>query len=103
MKTSIESSSLRFEEGAEPGRRLREPVDLFLELHDLVAGLAQGLREAFVLGRDGRERTLRVGEAQLEAARVSGSVSQSTAQVGDLRLEETHLVHQLIGAAAPIA
>ena len=43
VNTSIESSSLRLQEGAEAGRRLGQPVDLLLELHDLVAGLAQGL------------------------------------------------------------
>ena len=79
VKTSIESSSLRLEEGAETGRRLGEPVDLLLELHDLVAGLAQRLGEALVLGRDSRERALRVGQAQLEAARMAGGISQSTA------------------------
>jgi hypothetical protein len=39
------------EEGAEAGRRLGQPVDLLLELHDLVAGLAQGL------GRGARSAT----------------------------------------------
>ena len=39
------------QEGAEAGRRLRQPVDLLLELHDLVAGLAQRLGQPLVLAR----------------------------------------------------
>ena len=62
------------EEGAEAGRRLREPVDLLLELHDLVAGLTQGLGEALVLGRDRGQRALGVGEAQLQPAGAGGGV-----------------------------
>ena len=42
------------QEGAEAGRRLGQPVDLLLELHDLVAGLAQGLGQALVLRRQRR-------------------------------------------------
>ena len=61
------------EEGAEAGRRLREPVDLLLQLHDLVACLAKGLCESLVLGRHRRQRALRVGEPQLEAAEWVGA------------------------------
>ena len=79
------------QEGAEAGRRLGEPVDLLLELHDLVAGLAQGLGQALVLRGDPGEGTLRVGQPELEAAREPGRVAQPAAQVGDLRLQEAHL------------
>ena len=54
------------QEGAEAGRRLGEPVDLLLERHDLVAGLAQGLGEALVLGGDRGQRALGVGEPLLD-------------------------------------
>ena len=69
------------EEDAEAGRRLRQPVDLLLERHDLVAGLAQGRREALVLGGDGRQRPLGVGEPQLETAGLRGRVGQAAPQV----------------------
>ena len=88
------------QEGAEAGRRLGEPVDLLLELHDLVTGLAQGLGEALVLRGDPGQRALGVGEPELEAARVRGCVAQPAAQVGDLGLQEAHLVRELVGAAA---
>ena len=88
------------EEGAEAGRRLGEPVDLLLQLHDLVAGLAQRLREALVLGRHRREGALGVGEAQLEAAAVGRAVAQAAAQVVDLGLQEPDLVGELLAAAA---
>ena len=63
------------QEGAEPGGWLRQPVDLLLELHDLVPGLAQGLGQALVLRRHPCQRALGVGEPELEAARVSRCVS----------------------------
>ncbi len=62
------------QEGAEAGRRLGQPVDLLLELHDLVAGLAQGLGEPLVLRGHRGERALGVGEPQLEAAGAGGRV-----------------------------
>ena len=34
---------------------------------------------------------------------MAGGIPQSTAQVGDLRLEEMHLVHELVGVATPTA
>ena len=73
VNTSTESSSLRLQEGAEAGRRLGEPVDLLLELHDLVAGLAQRLGEALVLRRHRGQRALGVGQSLLEAAGVTGA------------------------------
>ena len=62
------------QEGAEAGRRLGQPVDLLLELGDLVAGLAQGLCEALVLGGDRSQGALGVGEA---AARPRDGVGPS--------------------------
>ena len=92
------------EEGAEAGRRLGEPVDLLLELGDLVARLAQGLREPLVLARHGGERALGVGQAQLEAAGGPGRVGQAPAEVGDLALQVAHLAQQLLaGGLAWIA
>ena len=91
----MESSSLRCEEGAEAGRRLGEPVDLLLERHDLVARLAEGLRQPLVLGGDGGQGALRVGEPELDAARVARRVLQAAAQVGDLGLQEAHLAREL--------
>jgi hypothetical protein len=95
----MESSSLR--ERKVP--RLGQPVDLLLQLHDLVAGLAQRLRQTLVLGRHRRQRPLGVREAQLEAAGVRRAVAQSAAQVGDLRLEEADLSIELLTAAAASA
>ena len=82
------SSSLRCEEGAEAGRRLRQPVDLLLERHDLVARLAQRLGEPLVLRGHRGQRALGVGQPLLEAAGLAGRVGQPAAQVGDLGLEE---------------
>ena len=90
---------MRCEEGAEAGRRLGEPVDLLLQLHDLVAGLAQRLGEALVLGGDGGQRALGVGEPQLEPAGVHRAVGQPAPQVGDLGLEEPQLAPQLLRRA----
>ena len=87
------------EERAEAGRRLGEPVDLLLELHDLVAGLAQRLGEAFVLRRHRREGALRVGEAQLEAAALHRPVGQAAAQIMHLCLQEPDLAGELLAAA----
>ena len=52
VKTSTVPSSLRCEEDAVAGRRLRQPVDLLLEGHDLVAGLLEGRHEPLVLPGD---------------------------------------------------
>ena len=98
VKMSTVSSSLRREEDAEAGRRLGEPVDLLLERHDLVAGLAEGLGEALVLRRDRRRASAACRRA---AARGRGSAPgasrQPAAQVGDLGLEEAHLARELVG------
>ena len=47
------------EEDAEAGRRLSQPVDLFLQRDDLVARLAQRRRQPLVLGARGGELGLR--------------------------------------------
>ena len=54
------------EEDPEAGRRLRQPVDLFLERDDLVARLAQRRRQPLVLGARGGELGLDGREALLE-------------------------------------
>ena len=76
-----------------------EPVDLLLELRDLVTGLAQGLGEPLVLAGDRRERALGVGQPELDGAVGARRVAEAAPQVGDLGLQEAHLPHQLLGAA----
>ena len=83
---------------AERGLLLRA---LLYSPKDLVAGLAQGLREPLVLRRDGGERALRVGEPELETAGVTGRLTETAAQVSDLGLEEPHLAHQLVRGTPP--
>jgi hypothetical protein len=87
------------QEGAEAGRRLSQPVDLLLEGHDLVAGLAQGLGEAFVLGGDGGERPLGLGEALLDRTGVHRALCEPATKLGDLVLEEAELAVQLFRRA----
>ena len=57
---------VRGEVDAEAGRRLGQPVDLFLERDDLVAGLPQRGCQALVLGRSRREFALDRGQLLLE-------------------------------------
>ena len=83
------------EEGAEAGRRLREPVDLLLEADDLVAGFAQRLGEALVLGGDRSERALGVQQPLVQGTRTAWRVGEPTAQICDLGLQEGDLVQQL--------
>ena len=90
------------QEGAEAGRRLREPVDLLLERHDLVAGLAQGLGETFVLGRDGGQRALGLGEPLLDGAGLHRALGEPAAELGHLVLEEPELAAQLVPAGAAL-
>jgi hypothetical protein len=87
------------EEGAEAGGRLRQPVDLFLALGDLVARLAQGERQPLVLAGHGSEGPLGVGEPQLQAAGVGGGVPQATTQLGHLGLEVGDLVGEVLWPA----
>ena len=63
------------EEDAEAGRRLGQPVDLFLERDDLVARLAQRRRQPLVLGARG-------GELGLLAARRSSSARWAASSRG---------------------
>src|SRR6185437_6338075 len=58
----------RGEEHAEPRRRLRQPVDLFLQRDDLVPGLAQRRRQPLVLGGDRRQARLCLAEPFLKQA-----------------------------------
>jgi hypothetical protein len=83
------------QERAETGRRLREPVDLLLESHDLVASLTESLREPFVLCRDGRQGPLGVGEPLLDRPGVSRGLGEPAPQIRDLLLEEAQLRSQL--------
>ena len=73
-------------EGSETGGRLREPIDLFLERGDLIAGLAQGLRQALVLIGDGSQGALGVAEPQFKGARDARRLGQSTLQIGKFGL-----------------
>ena len=43
------------EEDGVPARRFSQPIDFFLQGHDLVAGLAQGRYQSLVLGGRGGE------------------------------------------------
>ena len=83
------------EERAEAGRRLGQPVDLFLQRHDLVAGLAQGGGESLVLRGQGREGGLGLGQPLLEEARRLRRVGQPAPQLDDLGLEEADLALEL--------
>ena len=86
------------EEGAEAGRRLSQPVDLLLQRHDLVTGLAERRGEALVLRGERRERGLGLREPLLQVAGRARRVGEPTAQLGHLSLEEPHLRdHVLVG------
>jgi hypothetical protein len=85
------------EVGPEAGRRLGEPVDLLLEGHDLVAGLAQGRHQALVLRGQGRDGGLHVGEALLEEPGRLRRVEEPSAQLCDLCLEVADLASELVG------
>ncbi len=86
------------EEGAEAGRRLGEPVDLLLQRHDLVAGLAQRLGEAFVLGGHRGEGALGLGQPLLERAGVPRALGEPAPELDDLFLQEPQLAAQLVAA-----
>src|SRR5260370_26221834 len=81
----------RFEEDAEAGRRLRQPVDLFLQRDDLVARLAESSRQPFVLTADCREVDLSVTQALLERPDLTGRIGQPPPEHRDLFLEEGDL------------
>ncbi len=65
-------------------RRLGQPVNLTLEGDDLLARFSQRPDEAFVLGRQGRQRGLQLQYAVLEVTGTGGRVREATAKAGDL-------------------
>ena len=73
---------VRLEEDAEAGRRLGEPVDLFLERDDLVAGLTQRRDQPLVLPGDLRQAGLRLGEPLLERRELRGVIRRAGAAAG---------------------
>ena len=83
------------EEGAVRRRRHRELLDLFAERGDVLARLAQGGREAFVL-RDGLgELALGLEDPLLERAHALGGVLEAAAEDDDLFLEGLQLALEL--------
>ena len=85
------------EEDAEAGRRLGQPVDLFLERHDLVTRLLEGGDQALVLGGDRGEVGLQVADPLFERAQVAGRLGESAAQGVDLVLQRADLRVQVGG------
>ncbi|GAA3110438.1 hypothetical protein GCM10020254_65630 [Streptomyces goshikiensis] len=78
---------VRLKEDTETGRRLCEPVDFFLEGHDLVAGLTEGIRQSFVLRGDAGQIRLELDDPLFENPRVSRRVGELASQDGDFLLE----------------
>ncbi len=74
------------QEDTEAGRRLCEPVDLFLEGHDLVAGLTEGIRQSFVLRGDACQIRLELDDPLFENPRVTRRVGELASQDGDFLL-----------------
>ena len=72
-----------------------QSVDLFLQRHDLVAGLTQRGGESLVLRGQGGEGRLCLGETLLEEASGLRRVGQPTPELGHLGLEEADLGLQL--------
>ena len=68
------------DEGAEPSRRLREPVDLLLQRDDLVAGLAQRGDEAVVLGAGLGELLLQLHQPVLQRPDLARRVGELATQ-----------------------
>ena len=87
---------VRLEHGAEAGRRLGQPVDLFLERQDLVAGLTQRRGEPVVLAGDLRQAGLGLGEPLLDRAQLARRVGQLAPQQAYLLLEERDLSRQVV-------
>ncbi|CAM5292146.1 hypothetical protein SGRI78S_00358 [Streptomyces griseus subsp. griseus] len=74
-------------EDAEAGRRLREPVDLLLEGHDLVTRLTERVGEPLVLCGHARQVRLQLDDPLFENPRMTRRVGELTSQDGDLLLE----------------
>ena len=79
------------QEDAEARRRLRQPVDLFLERDDLVPGLAQRAGQPLVLRGDGGQAGLGLAQPLLEKPRLAGRIREPAAQSGDLLVKEGDL------------
>ena len=71
---------VRGEEDAETGRRLGQPVDLFLELDDLLARLAQRRGEPVVVRAPSGEIGSRLDQAVLELAHMTRCVGELAAK-----------------------
>ncbi len=78
---------VRLQEDPEAGRRLREPVDLLLEGHDLVAGLTERVGEPLVLSGHSGQVGLQLDDPLFENPRVTRRVGELAPQDGDLLLK----------------
>lgn len=67
--------------------RLCEPVDLLLEGHDLVAGLAERVGEPFVLRGHACQVGLQLDDPLFENPRMTRRVGELASQDGDFLLE----------------
>ena len=83
------------EEHAVAARRLGEAVDLLLELHHLVAGLAQRVGEPLVAVAERGQPGLGLGQPVLEQAHVAR-------RLGDLRPQQLEFLLEERGAAAQV-
>ncbi len=88
---------VRLQEHTEAGRRLCEPVDLFLEGHDLIAGLAECAGEPLVLCGHACEVGLQLDDPLFENPRMTRRVGELTSQDGDFLLEIGDLAGWVIG------
>ena len=75
------------EHGAVPGRRLRELVDFISQGGDVLARLAQGVRELLVLGDRLGELALAFEQALFERTDALGRILEPPSECGDLVLE----------------
>ena len=81
----------RRQEHAEPGWRLRQPVDLLLQRDDLVPGLTQRRRQPLILRGDRRQACLCLAEPFLQQANLARGISEPATQYRDLLIEEGDL------------
>ncbi len=83
------------QERAVSGRRLGQLLDLVTQGGDVLACLAQGVGELFVLGYGLRQLPLRLEQPLLERSHPLGGVLQTPAQRDDLFFQRDRLVAQL--------
>lgn len=88
------------QEDSEAGRGLCEPVDFFLEGHDLVAGLAERVGESFVLGGHAGQIGLQFDDPLFENSRVPRRVGELASQDGDLLLKVGNLPGRVVGPSS---